>query len=325
MEREIKIDILKSLGAILIILAHVCNLNILFQIRNFDVPLMVLISGYLSIKTFKREDGIIKYYKKRIMRLIVPTYIFFIIFFVVVKLFNWGQPYPFSIKTIVSTFLLLDGVGYVWIIRVYTLGAIMVPILIYLINKMKMKYAVIIISLLYCIYEISYFFLGDVNIIFKYVINYLIPYSMILYIGMEVYKSNNKKLNVLILLFTSIFIALMIFNYSKNGHFVGTQMMKYPPRLYYISYALMVSLFLFRILNNEKILKTINNNFIIFISKNSLWVYLWHILYVYILGKFSINYIVKFLLILLCTVTTVYIQQRIVKSLEKMKTLIKVS
>ncbi|SFK21637.1 hypothetical protein SAMN04488079_106193 [Methylophaga sulfidovorans] len=43
--RDHRIDLLRFIGLSMIIFAHVGPPSILFQLRNFDVPLMVLISG----------------------------------------------------------------------------------------------------------------------------------------------------------------------------------------------------------------------------------------------------------------------------------------
>ena len=319
MEREKKIDILKSLGSVLIILAHVCSSNIIMQFRNFDVPLMVLVSGYLSVNSFKKSESLFKYYKKRLIRLIVPTYIFLIIYFVIVKIINFNVEYPFDIITILRTFLLLDGIGFVWIIRVYVLCAFATPLLLYLMNRFSKKIIIVSAIVIYSIYEIiNYYYGGNLNVIVKYIINYLIPYSIILYIGMETKKLNNKKITTLFLMFLSIFIILLMVNYNVSGKLIATQIMKYPPKLYYISYALAISMFLFRILNNEKIVNKIYTNKILFISKNSLWIYLWHILYVYVIAKFTIKFwLIKFIIVLICTVLTVKLQQLIIKYLEK--------
>lgn len=318
MEREKKIDILKSIGVVLIILAHICSSKVIMQLRNFDVPLMVLVSGYLSVNSFKKSNSLFQYYKKRLIRLIVPTYIFLIIFFVIVKLLNFNAQYPFDMKMIIRTFLLLDGIGYVWIIRVYVLCAFAAPILIYIMNKVSKRTIIISAIVIYSAYEfVNYFFAENLNVIFKYVINYLISYSLILYIGMETKKLSNKKITALALMFLAIFVVLLIVNYKIYGKFIATQTMKYPPRLYYVSYALTISMFLFSILDNEMIVNKIYNSTILFISKNSLWIYLWHILYIYILSKTLIqSWIIKFIIVLICTITTVKLQQIVVNFLE---------
>ena len=70
--RVIFIDYLKVIGLLCIILAHICTDATILQIRNFDVPLMVLISGYLAVDSFKRnlkEDrSFLKYYYELIRK-----------------------------------------------------------------------------------------------------------------------------------------------------------------------------------------------------------------------------------------------------------------
>ena len=63
MKRKTNIDILKVVGLFCIILAHVNPNKYIFQLRNFDVVLMILISSYLGLKT---NDNLkyIEYLKK---------------------------------------------------------------------------------------------------------------------------------------------------------------------------------------------------------------------------------------------------------------------
>ena len=43
--REDRIDFLRFIGLSMVIFAHVGPPKLLFQLRNFDVPLLVIISG----------------------------------------------------------------------------------------------------------------------------------------------------------------------------------------------------------------------------------------------------------------------------------------
>lgn len=45
MQRNMTVDAMRCFGLLLIILAHVSPPDTLFQIRTFDVPMMVFISG----------------------------------------------------------------------------------------------------------------------------------------------------------------------------------------------------------------------------------------------------------------------------------------
>lgn len=48
------IDFLKTLGLLLLILAHVDAPAFILQLRCFDVPLMVILSGILAKDSYKR-------------------------------------------------------------------------------------------------------------------------------------------------------------------------------------------------------------------------------------------------------------------------------
>lgn len=73
-KRNYVLDVLKVIALLGIILAHVNPGGLVFQLRNFDVPLMIIISVCLSLKTINRENfkyG--KYIYSRVRRLIIPT------------------------------------------------------------------------------------------------------------------------------------------------------------------------------------------------------------------------------------------------------------
>lgn len=80
--RDYKIDILRFIAIVCIILAHTTNLPITIRIfRNFDVTLMVMIMGtsyYLSSNG--KDINYLTYIKKRFNRLITSTWKFLTIF-----------------------------------------------------------------------------------------------------------------------------------------------------------------------------------------------------------------------------------------------------
>lgn len=132
MERNKEIDVLKFIGLMCIVLAHVnIDNGIIFQIRNFDVVLLVLVSGYFSCDSYKRSKNLREFYKKRILRLLVPTYVYITFFFIITYYIN-NCKMMYNLKDIICTYLLTGGIGYVWIIKVYLIIAFMVPILIWI-------------------------------------------------------------------------------------------------------------------------------------------------------------------------------------------------
>ena len=113
----------------MIILAHVSPPNILFQIRNFDVPFMVFLSGILAADSLKREKKkaayrFSGYIRKRVSRLLLPTWCFLGFYFVALHMLG----VQFSSAVIMKSFLLQhDSIGYVWVIWIYLMCGIMVP------------------------------------------------------------------------------------------------------------------------------------------------------------------------------------------------------
>ncbi|MEH1966657.1 MAG: acyltransferase family protein [Nostoc sp.] len=81
-QRDIRFDILKTIGLVCIIIAHVKpENNILFDIRLFDVPLMVITSGTLYYYSANNKKiSFLNYLQKRLPRLIVPVWLFLTFF-----------------------------------------------------------------------------------------------------------------------------------------------------------------------------------------------------------------------------------------------------
>ncbi len=108
MKRREDIDILKSIGLICIILAHVNPPKYIFQLRNFDVVLMILVSAYLGLCSTKKMNYF-EYVYKRAIRLIIPTWIFLIVFFIINSVYILCYV---DKKIVLSSFLLGKGIGY---------------------------------------------------------------------------------------------------------------------------------------------------------------------------------------------------------------------
>lgn len=86
--RKDYIDLLKTIGIFGIIAAHVGSPQWVMMIRNFDVPLLVILSGLLS--RGKSKSGWIPYVFKRVKRLLIPTYVFLTFYFTVTKMLGGG-------------------------------------------------------------------------------------------------------------------------------------------------------------------------------------------------------------------------------------------
>lgn len=313
--RVIFIDYLKVIGLLCIILAHISTDANILQIRNFDVPLMVMISGFLAVDSFKRNlkqnRSFLRYYWKRISRLLFPTWIFLIVFFAIMTFFPVNGIYPYDITFIINSFLLLDGLPYVWIIRIFLICTLITPV-IYYFDKIENDYIQFLILLLvYILYELAIFLkINELNIIFEFILAYIVPYGIIYLLGMISRKTSpNTDRNISIICLIAFIVSGYLI-YLNTGMFQPTQIMKYPPTIYYISYALFVSFLLFSIFKRIDLKP---NRVIEFCSKSSLWIYLWHILFLTIIPMIfgELNWILNYIIVVICSVGLTYIQNKI--------------
>jgi fucose 4-O-acetylase-like acetyltransferase len=123
--RDLRIDLLRFIGISLIIFAHTSPPSILFQMRNFDVPLMVVLSG-MSFSLSGMKSSYFEYIFGRFKRLVLPVWSFLLLFFMCRYFFGAG----FELKETIGSFLLVGGIGFVWIIKVFFGVAILSPVLI---------------------------------------------------------------------------------------------------------------------------------------------------------------------------------------------------
>lgn len=67
-----------------------------------------------------------------------------------------------------------------------------------------------------------------------------------------------------------------------------------------------------------KIKDKINADIVVFLSSHTMWIYLWHILYLYIINlKYeSLHWLIKFIVITILAMGTTYIQSKIIKKIK---------
>lgn len=303
-ERDSYVDFLRFLGLSLIIFAHVSPPPFLFQLRNFDVPLMVIVSA-LSFSLSGHRDAHYKAYVwARIKRLVFPVWCFLTLFFLTHLIFNQDARI-LSTTTILQSYSFNRGIGYVWIIRVFLLVALVAP-LIYRFHKRVRSntHYFSCLALMYISYELLLYLVQDhlgsgwfARYIFSDLVLYIIPYAFIFALGLRLTILNAQQVFVLMILFL-IFLLLFCGTYLIEGVDVpSTQKFKYPPSSYYLYYALFACLLVW--LSAGKVWSFFSKSvvlrmLVLFIASNSLWIYLWHIPFA---EYIDLNFAVKYLLV----------------------------
>jgi fucose 4-O-acetylase-like acetyltransferase len=306
--RDDRIDILRFIGLSMIIFAHVDPPELLFQLRNFDVPLMILVSAMSFSLSYKANEPYSSYVWKRIKRLVFPVWVFLTIYFIAIYTFNPVND-ELDSTTVLTSYTLLEGIGYVWIIRVFLLVALVSPLLFtwHRYASRNSQYFVII-ALSFLSYELlRYFSLPYIQAgageLISSVVLYLVPYGIIFAIGLRMTQLGIRELYAIAFVSLAVFIFAGSCLFLVHGEFVPTQALKYPPSIYYFSYAVFVSslLWIHSALIDHTIKKLKLKPLVLFTARNSIWVYLWHIpliktIQTHFLLKYSITFSVALIL-----------------------------
>lgn len=315
--RDITIDYLKFVGLIGLLIAHTSSNTVLLFIREFDVNLLIILSAMLANRTASKlscESDVGDYWKKRFYRLALPTWIFITVYIIINYFFGFVDLKPINM---IRAYLLQDNsIGYVWIIYVYLIVALEMPFLVRLdIRKPTSRYIYLcIVALYFVLYHLSS------NYYYRVIVLYPIIYGLIsiLAINWDTLFLKKKRFFIFGNVLACVLYAIVKTQVKKEGvPLVGEY--KYPPKLYYLTYTLAVAFLLielFRRINFAKMPKLISN-YIIFISKSSLWFYLWHIFTLQLAARFSESEVIRFLFVLIITSFIISVQNYIVMALEK--------
>lgn len=320
MMRDNNIDFLRSLGLLLVILAHIGAPNGIQQLRCFDVPLMVFVSG-LASSGKSLTVSYSKYLINRTKRLIFPTWLFLCFYigalFIAQKL-GLIPPY-ITWNKLIESFLLLDGVGYVWIIRVFLLIMTITPLLIRLCINIKSlgKYIIVLICLFalqegLCIilpklqnFKALYFVINEYLV-------YLVGYSIIFLLGLKLryYKNNSYVTAAIIITLASVLTIGAIIYINTNGLPIYINSYKYPPHSYFLLYGSCISVLLWLVRPLYSHLAS--SKIFVFLGSNSIWIYLWHIPFILVANKYIDSWIIRYAFVLISCIIMYYLQYYIV-------------
>lgn len=310
------IDFLKVIGLFGIILAHVDSPEIIMMLRSFDVPFMVILSAILAKQSFSRTAPSVEksfaYIKRRVKRLVLPTWIFLTFYFILRAV--TGTVY--NVKYYVLSFLLTRyGIGYVWIVLIYVYCAILVP---FFAKTASGKKLWVTTGVVYLLYELMYYLgVGIESKLILSTVYFLIPYGVLTLLGFYYDEMSRKSKIAVCTGSLFLFLILAAIYAVSTGEFQLVQVAKYPPRIYYISYALMASfgLLLFCEGKNNKVFCS---RFVRFFSRHSFWIYLWHVLFLWIFDSVVLvqGWLLQFAAVTLCSAATVLVQMKVAKMWE---------
>lgn len=317
--RDIHIDIMRALGLLLIFVSHSApSADFIMQIRCFDVPMMVFISGLTFSNKSSGNFNYWTYVKKRTVRLIGPVWLFLAVYMTLLASAQYFKIIPeyLTLTMAIQSFLLYDGIGYVWIFRVFLLMMILTP-LFSRIEKFSNGLVAVYLLVSLFITEFLYFLSTDLvdlpllYFLIKELLMYALGYSVLFILGMKLRNAEGKdKLFWFIFVLTLSVIYIICYLWHNGSPIQITPYYKFPPRSYFLVYGMLASTIIW--LTRRYWGQRINQKTLIFLGQNTSWIYLWHIPFVLVCSLIDI-WVFRFLVLLIMPLLIYSMQYRLVK------------
>lgn len=254
MKRFYHIDFLRAIAILAVIVTHVFSYNLssrqnflIWNYSHFTIVAFVFCSGYVMFASYSQKiysfSSVMNWYRKRLIRLLLPFYYYFVIHFALVLLFSRffsGLGLKFSWQFILQSITFIGGIDLNWLPLLFIELALLFPLLILAFNKRKKIFwgyvsFAIIFTIISTIWQIPYKFYREIM---------WIPWSLFLILPWWFYKKENSlkvislsfPLYFLISLIGFIFFIFLYFVWSHLGRSLTLIDNKYPPNFFYISY-----------------------------------------------------------------------------------------
>ena len=207
--------------------------------------------------------------------------------------------------------------GYLWIIRVFLLIMLITPFLLK-IKNINSKYLIPILIvccgvqyLLVCLKDM----ITDPSLkefCSDYVL-FLTGYSILFVagIGMSYVKTYSIRQLCLSVVFLIVVLGGYVMLYGLPFH-VLSQAMKYPPNFWYLMYGMSFSICVWVVFNRYRKLFS-KCKFLEWVGRNTMWLYLWHIICLRIAWRVSDSWIVECVALVIVTVLVYGVQYWVVK------------
>ncbi len=310
------IDYLRGLSILAIIIIHVIawhdsaiftvytKVPALFNLRDFlefSVVTIVICSGfslYLANKNLSLNfKDLLHFYKKRFKRILMPWWIFLIVFFsihYIIKLIFDLELIELSGSYILSSFFMTGGIGFGWLVLLMLVLSFLFPFLKYLYTNTNKIISFVALTIAYVstlilfevehihVFHLSLNLYGIESLIvlaIPFILGWSIIYLIAFLLGQFYNKSQfMKKVLQLTLGFTGLFVLVNtifgIFDLDRHLY-----LNKYPPTLEFLSFGLMITFILLMLF--FKYNHFINNHLkklLSFFSSNSYWLFMWNAL-----------------------------------------------
>ena len=283
--RDESLDLLRVLGMLTIFIAHGGAPGRVVQPLSFGVVLLILTSGMSHrLLLDRKQPRIVPFLRQRLTRIVVPVWLFLGLYLPA----TWavcallGEPFPWSREVLLETAVLGDGFGYVWIFRIYALLALATMPILALSRRVRslplwgLGVAGVLLGMeLVSPRVLAQDLSADALEWMRLVVLAVPAYTAVFALGLRLPEASRRQLLAGASLALAAVLANMLPEVLGDGPFTGPRAHKYPPRLYYVAYGLFGALSL--ALVRQPLARRVPREATVWFSRNTLWVYLWHI------------------------------------------------
>lgn len=310
LRRFSEIDDMRGLAILVMILIHTNAYflsdkiaYILWNLSQFAVPVFLFCSAYVYYQ-HKHEhvlNNFPSYLKKRFKRLLIPYYIFAVIFLILVKL---EEPARATTTYILQSLLIVGGIDINWLVFLFLFITIIMPIIGYFNEKKKIFFY--LYSALAIISSIIFIFY---NWPFNYKYIMWFPWSvMLIYTIYFIFYQRYNFFYPATVIFSGIIFFVSWLIELKIHHSLSFYDNKYPPNIFLLSYGIASIAVLHFFANVGGFSFKPFSRILNFLSVNSYSIYFIHYIYLYLLSfliwRLHFNWIMFFLVVLIPSLFT---------------------
>lgn len=249
-KRIFQIDFLRTVALIAVVVVHTLQYNLSNSINlffwnylNFVVIAFVYCSAYVLELGYGNKlnnlVGVLSWWKKRLLRLIIPFYIYlffhYLLWFLFPNLFN-GFDLKNNFNYLKDSVLLIGGVSANWLPLLFIELALIFPLL-----KIIQKNTWLLVTYIFFCLIITGFYtcytITGFSLFRYYRLLMVIPYSLVALLAMQLAHKETTKKYLLTSLLSFICFYLLIFIWPILGK-TNMFSQKYPPNFYYFFYGL---------------------------------------------------------------------------------------
>jgi len=295
--RDPYIDFLRGTALLLLMVAHSSAPSFLAAVRTFDVPLMVFISALC----FNGNGNYGRYCLRRLRRIYLPVALFLCILFALSTVIPVVPPELMTPGIIAGSFMLWNwpAIPFVWIMRVFILIALVMPLLDAASRRISMPALMLLITAVYVAQNyaagaIDTESLAPLTFFVRDYVLYLSGYSLIALAGLTARGGDTRRSASLL----ALCLAAIAAHFATGGSF-DPQASKYPPAALFLSYGIAASLILLMLRPLLQYAAAWSGWR--YLSENSMWLYLWHTIPVFVMRRFDLfplSWVLRFAFVL---------------------------